>query len=36
MSNAFGLIFFALYCFVIVGVAAGITWAVVRFTPKKD
>jgi hypothetical protein len=33
LSNAFGLVFFALYCLAIVGIAAGITWLVVRFTP---
>jgi hypothetical protein len=33
MSNAFGLILFAVYCLAVVGAAAGITWLVVRFTP---
>ena len=32
MSDAFGLIFFAVYCAAVVGGAAGITWLVVRFT----
>ena len=36
MSNALGLVFFAVYCLAVVGVAAGITWLVVRFTPKKS
>ena len=36
MSNAFGLILFAVYCLAVVGVAAGITWVVVRLTPKKS
>jgi hypothetical protein len=35
LSNAFGLILFAVYCLAIVGTAAGITWVVVRFTPKR-
>ncbi len=33
MSNALGLILFAVYCLAIVGAAAAITWLVVRFTP---
>jgi hypothetical protein len=33
VSNAFGLILFAVYCLAVVGVAAGITWLVVRLTP---
>jgi hypothetical protein len=36
VSNAFGLILFAVYCLAIVGVAAGITWVVVRLSPKKN
>jgi hypothetical protein len=36
VSNALGLIFFAVYCVVVVGAAAGITWLVVRLTPKKS
>ena len=35
MSNAFGLIFFAVYCAAVIGAAAGITWLVVRYTPSK-
>jgi hypothetical protein len=35
VSNAFGLVLFAVYCLAIVGVAAGITWLVVRFTPSQ-
>jgi len=33
VSNAFGLVLFAVYCLVVVGAAAGITWLVVRLTP---
>ena len=33
MSDAFGLIFFVVYCAAVIGAAAGITWLVVRFTP---
>jgi hypothetical protein len=33
VSDAFGLLVFAAYCLVIVGIAAGITWVVVRVTP---
>jgi len=36
MSNAFGLILFAVYCLVVVGAAAGITWLVVRLTPDRN
>jgi len=36
VSNAFGLVFFVVYCLAIVGIAAAITWLVVRFSPKKD
>jgi hypothetical protein len=36
VSNAFGLVLFAVYCLAVVGVAAGITWVVVRLTPKRD
>jgi hypothetical protein len=35
MSNALGLLAFALYVVVIVGTAAGVTWIVVRLTPSK-
>jgi hypothetical protein len=35
LSNALGLVFFAVYCLAIVGAAAGITWLVVRFTPSQ-
>jgi hypothetical protein len=35
VSDALGLILFVVYCLVIVGVAAGITWIVVRYTPSK-
>jgi len=36
VSTALGLILFAVYCLAIVGVAAAITWLVVRLTPKKS
>jgi hypothetical protein len=36
VSDALGLILFVVYCLVIVGVAAGITWIVVRYTPSKS
>ncbi len=35
MSNALGLLAFVLYITVIVGVAAAITWLVVRLSPPK-
>lgn len=35
MSTALGLIEFVLYVVVIVGLAAGVTWVVVRLTPSK-
>jgi hypothetical protein len=35
VSNAFGLVFFAVYCLAVVGAAAGITWLVVRYSPTK-
>jgi hypothetical protein len=35
MDNVLGLIFFILYIAAIIGAAAGITWVVVRFSPKK-
>ena len=33
MSNALGLLVFVAYVLLIVGLAAGITWLVVRMTP---
>jgi hypothetical protein len=33
VSDALGLLLFAVYCLAVVGVAAGITWIVVRYTP---
>jgi hypothetical protein len=33
VSDALGLILFAVYCLATVGVAAAITWLVVRYTP---
>jgi hypothetical protein len=35
VSNALGLIEFVAYVAAIVGLAAGITWAVVRLTPSR-
>ena len=35
MSTALGLLAFVAYVLVIVGVAAAVTWAVVRLTPAK-
>ena len=36
MSPAIGLLAFLAYVAVIIGVAAGVTWIVVRFTPMKQ
>ena len=35
MSNVLGLLAFVAYVLVIVGLAAGVTWLVVRFTPSR-
>jgi hypothetical protein len=35
VSNALGLLAFVAYVAAIVGVAAGVTWAVVRLTPSR-
>jgi hypothetical protein len=35
MSNALGLLAFVGYVLAIVGVAAGVTWVVVRVTPTR-
>jgi len=35
VSTALGLIAFVAYVLVIVGVAAGVTWVVVRLTPTR-
>jgi hypothetical protein len=35
VSNALGLIEFVVYVAAIVGLAAGITWVVVRLTPSR-
>ena len=35
MSNALGLLLFVVYVAAIVGVAAGVTWLVVRLTPSR-
>ena len=34
MSNVLGLAAFVLFILVVIGVAAGLTWLVVRFSPK--
>jgi hypothetical protein len=36
VSDALGLILFAVYCLATVGTAAGITWLVVRYTPSRN
>ena len=36
MSTALGLLAFVLYVVVIVGIAAGVTWLVVRLTPSRN
>ena len=35
MNDAFGLILFIVFIACIIGVAAGLTWVVVRLSPKK-
>ena len=35
MSTALGLLAFVAYVLVVVGVAAGVTWIVVRLTPTR-
>ena len=35
MSTVLGLLAFVVYVLVIVGVAAGVTWVVVRLTPSR-
>ena len=35
MSTALGLLAFVAYVAAIVGIAAGVTWVVVRFSPAK-
>ncbi len=35
MATILGLLAFAAYVASIIGLAAGVTWIVVRFTPKK-
>jgi H+/Cl- antiporter ClcA len=35
VSNALGLLAFVAYVLAVVGVAAGVTWIVVRLTPAK-
>ncbi len=35
MSNVLGLIGFVLYVASIIGVAAGVTWIVVKWTPRQ-
>ncbi len=36
MSTVLGLLAFAVYVVAIIGVAAAVTWAVVRLTPSRD
>ena len=36
MSTVLGLLAFVLYVVVIVGIAAGVTWLVVRLTPSRN
>jgi hypothetical protein len=36
MSNVLGLILFVVFIACVVGVAAGVTWIVVRVSPKKS
>ena len=36
MSNVLGVVEFIVFVAVIVGLAAGITWLVVRFSPSKQ
>jgi hypothetical protein len=33
VANVLGLILFAVYCAAVIGVAAGVTWIVVRYSP---
>jgi hypothetical protein len=33
VADVLGLILFAVYCAAVIGVAAGITWIVVRYSP---
>jgi hypothetical protein len=35
MDNALGLVLFVVYIAVVIAVAAGLTWIVVRLTPAK-
>jgi H+/Cl- antiporter ClcA len=35
VSNALGLLLFVVYVVTIIGVAAGVTWLVVRLTPSR-
>jgi hypothetical protein len=35
VSNALGLLAFVVFVLVVVGVAAGVTWVVVRLTPSR-
>jgi hypothetical protein len=35
MKDVLGLLAFVLYCAVVIGVAAGVTWIVVRLSPSK-
>jgi hypothetical protein len=33
VEDVLGVILFVVYCLLVVGLAAGVTWLVVRFTP---
>jgi hypothetical protein len=35
VTNALGLLLFVVYCLAVLGVAAGVTWLVVRYTPSR-
>ena len=35
MASALGLLVFIVFIVVVIATAAGVTWVVVRFTPKK-
>ena len=36
MTNVLGILALILFIAVVIGLAAGVTWLVVRFTPKKE
>jgi hypothetical protein len=35
VANVFGLLLFAVYIVMIIGLAAAVTWLVVRYTPSQ-